>query len=370
LLARLIQEKKIASTITREGTLFTHDVLHLQLLVDRNAFSDYEKQLVNAFFFHGRTSVSSDELRAQYKTTGFDPASKIRAGVEKKVSRLDDDQRDVRRRLNAPLVLKTIVAAMLVVAVALLVAASMIDRNDAVAAAFVVSFGFLCFIPTLLLCLRLAKIASKSLAAVIAALLPLFAFGAVVAALAAGVFERGAALGVLPLFTFYHPGAFLLAGLALLVAASLSIVLSNAMSDDSPSRLAVRRNLIAARDFFRRQLKLRTPQLRDEWYPYLLAFGLGADADKWFRVYGTAAVSVAGTRTGAFSGGGASGADRSGPSGSWTGGGSSFGGAGAGGAWAAAAGSVAAGYSTASSSSGGGGGGGGFSSGGGGGGGW
>jgi len=137
-----------------------------------------------------------------------------------------------------------------------------------------------------------------------------------------------------------------------------------------------RRRFLAARNYLQRELRETSPRLEDAWLPYLLAFGLGPDVDRWFKVSGSAATASAST---GLSGGSHGHSSVPGTS-AWTGGGGgAFGGAGATGSWVSAVGTLAAGVAAPSSSGsssgggssgGGGGGGGGGSSGGGGGGGW
>ena len=162
-------------------------------------------------------------------------------------------------------------------------------------------------------------------------------------------------------------GPFALAGLVVLGLALLRSVLNQAMSRESVERIAFRKKLASARAYFLHQLEQPQPALRDEWFPWLIAFGLAKHMDQWFHAFvGEAARS--GVVYAASGGRGSSGGTAG-----WTGfgGGGGFSGGGASAAWTAAAGSLAAGVSApSSSSSGGGGGGGGGSSGGGGGGGW
>jgi uncharacterized membrane protein YgcG len=164
-----------------------------------------------------------------------------------------------------------------------------------------------------------------------------------------------------------------LAGLSLLYLALVNSVLNQARSRESLERIAFRRRLATARSFFVGELRRDQPRLKDAWFPYLIAFGLGKHMDKWFEAFGaehTAAMGHAGYSSGSSGGGAGS------SGGGWTGfgGGGGFSGGGSSGSWAAAAGSIAAGVaapgSSGGGSSGGGGGGGGGSSGGGGGGGW
>jgi hypothetical protein len=153
------------------------------------------------------------------------------------------------------------------------------------------------------------------------------------------------------------------AALALLLASFWRLAFAIAATPDRPERLAARRKLVAARHFFARELRSQTPRMRDDWYPYLIAFGLAGEIDRWFRAFVTPAMATTfHTWNGPMAG-----SDSSGPS--WTGGGGAFGGAGASGSWADAATTLGSGV-PAPGSSGGGGGGGGSSSGGGGGGGW
>jgi uncharacterized membrane protein YgcG len=155
-------------------------------------------------------------------------------------------------------------------------------------------------------------------------------------------------------------------GLALIALGFLNSVFNFMRCKDSPEALQIRRRLASARRYFEHELSKQSPQLKDEWFPYLLAFGLGAHMDRWFKAFGAESAAMMGRRSGS-SHGSASGAS----SGGWSGGGGTFGGAGATGSWASAVGGIASGVTAASSSSGGSsGGGGGGSSGGGGGGGW
>lgn len=86
----------------------------------------------------------------------------------------------------------------------------------------------------------------------------------------------------------------MLAGVAVLIAACFNSICNMAASRVSAERVAVRMRLAAARRFFRDELQKEQPQLRDAWFPYVIAFGLGREADKWFRAFGAAAVGVRG----------------------------------------------------------------------------
>jgi len=164
-------------------------------------------------------------------------------------------------------------------------------------------------------------------------------------------------------------------GATLLALALFNSMINQARSRERAQGIALRKRLASARRYFELELDRPQPALRDEWFPYVLAFGLDKDAQDWFKAHGAqssgrSSTSWSGsTSTSSSSSGGSS---SSAPTG-WSGGGGAFGGAGATATWALAASSLAAGVaapSSSGSSSGGGGGGGGSSSGGGGGGGW
>jgi uncharacterized membrane protein YgcG len=158
-----------------------------------------------------------------------------------------------------------------------------------------------------------------------------------------------------------------LSGLVLISLAATRSLFNLAKCRDAGDRLTNRQRLAAAREYFARELRRQNPALDDAWFPYLLAFGLGANVDRWFHSFGGESLSgaPASSPARASTGGGAS---RS--TGGFTGGGGAFGGAGSSGTWAVAAAGIASGVPSPSSSGSGGGGGGGGSSGGGGGGGW
>jgi uncharacterized membrane protein YgcG len=157
---------------------------------------------------------------------------------------------------------------------------------------------------------------------------------------------------------------------AALTVMALSIAnasINGMKSVQSREAIAFRKRLTTGRSFFLKELKEPRPDLRDRWYPWMLAFGLGPQVDFWSSHH-TPATSrssedyTSSTSTTSSSTHGGTG---------WSGGGGLSGGAGASGTWAAAAAGMAAGVAapssngsgSSSSSSGG-------SSGGGGGGGW
>ncbi|HEX7122472.1 MAG TPA: hypothetical protein VF178_08910 [Gemmatimonadaceae bacterium] len=350
-LARLVGEGKMKSWVDDKGFwVFREHILHLELLVDRNRLDDYERRLIDALFDPGATVTSTQRVRERYKQTGFDPASKISASLQRAVRALGRGGHVPDTPHWAPsLVLGlTGIALMIVGAV----------RRPADVPVMVVSWvvGILLFVVGSIMAAFWRK-----------RVYDLFAH-------AAGFLIPVALLTIGPLILLLsgrpRTGVWMLAGLTAFVLALINSLLNQARMRQSLTLLARRRELAAAREYFKAELAKREPRLRDEWFPYLIAFGLGPQMDRWFRAFGgevthASSMSYAGVSTGSSSGGSGGG--------SWTGfgGGGGFAGGGASSAWISAAGTMASGVSAPSSSSGGGsGGGGGGSSGGGGGGGW
>jgi uncharacterized membrane protein YgcG len=346
-LARLVSEGKLASEVKSGGFgWFRRDVLHLRLLVGRDRFQGHERTLIDALFDGSDTETDTDRVRQRYKTTGFDPASKIKATLEHHVAALKGAERTPGKPSRIPTVL------LLVLAIALFIAAAIMRPADAVLAVIGLGASLLAFI----LAGPQAYVWQKRVER-----LELHSLRFIVPVLA-----LAAALLWLLISGQFRAGVLVLAGLTVLCLAIANSVANIAKSRQGAEHIGRRRKLARARAYFRDQLMQPKPALRDEWFPYLIAFGLGSHMDKWFRAFGGQAASTRVSSVGSSSFGSSS------PGSSWSGmgGGGGFAGGGSSGTWASAAGLMAAGVSAPSSSSSGGGGGGGGSSGGGGGGGW
>ena len=140
-------------------------------------------------------------------------------------------------------------------------------------------------------------------------------------------------------------------GATLLALALFNSMINQARSRERAQGIALRKRLASARRYFEQELDRPQPALRDEWFPYVLAFGLDRDAQDWFKAHGAessgrSSTSWSGsTSTSSLA---SSGSSSSAPTG-WSGGGGAFGGAGATATWAAAASSLAAGVAAPSS---------------------
>jgi uncharacterized membrane protein YgcG len=362
-LARLVGEGKLASEVVPPRTVLGlvrigGDVLHLRRVAAPEAFTGHEKKLVNGLFFGGRTEVDTNEIRAHYKSTGFDPANLIRGDLEKRLSRhaeLKGKTPPPSRRPTLYLILATVVILVLdgfpVHWVRMLVDSLIVP-----------SLAVFFYVPGLIGAFAWRNRTERLDAGSLFFLIP----GAALWGFCLGaVFLPDVAPGSVSVLL---PGFFGCLGFAMIPVLAMNSLLNNARSRETAETIRRRQVLAAARRWFERELRRPAPALQDDWFPYLLAFGLNSDVNRWFHSYGSGSQAARSLGGSSFSSGGGSGGG-SGSSG-WTGGGGAFGGAGASGTWAAAATGLAAGVSAPSSSGGGGGGGGGGSSGGGGGGGW
>ncbi len=351
-LARLTQEGKLKTDVTVSGRIFKSENLHLELIADRASLTDYEAKLIDGLFGGARVT-DTEAIRKRYKSSGFDPAAKIRAGVEARLKRVRGFADGSPKPTWKPTALLLLAGAGTLVLVALGSAAGL--WSGAAPGVIALCIG---------LPIALALVAIPGWVGALAGQGRVGGLGGP----HFGLLLSGLAMaGTLWGFSGWPAasGGLLLGGLffALALARSHANVLATRESAES---LARRRELVLARDYFAAELAKARPQLDDRWFPYLLAFGLAPKMERWFRRFGAATQASAGSYTSMAGGGTSSG----GGSGGWSGGGGAFGGGGASATWAMAATAMSAGVSAPSSSGSGGGGGGGGSSGGGGGGGW
>jgi hypothetical protein len=352
-LARLVQERKVTSTVeTKKVLFFSSHVLHLRLNVSRNHLQQHERALIDALFDPGEDSTNTERVRKRYSKTGFDPASVIKSRLKE----LADARTPEAPKGSTPSRIPTVVLC--AVAIVLIAAGVRENGADLGVAAVVMAASLPVYLVSVAFAHawrgRVSRLAIGSLGF----LLPL---GALTAAFTILLLVRAG----------FATGAFVLAGLTVWILALTNSVFNIARSRQSPERIGRRKLLASAREFFRAELAKPRPALRDEWFPYALAFGLGRHIDRWFDAFGgeeRGMARSAGLSSGARGSGGSSGNG----GGTWTGfgGGGGFGGAGGGASFGAALGGMASSISSPSSGGSSGGGGGGGSSGGGGGGGW
>jgi uncharacterized membrane protein YgcG len=349
LLARLVQEGKLQTHVTEHGwSIFKTTTMHLKLLCDRKELDSYERQLITRLFYNGTDTTNTTSIRKHYSKKGFDPAGLINASLRKQAPSVFGASRSL------PMWRKLITAAALLTGSALMV---MSWQHDFVFPSMlaILALGVLYILGLIFSSLYSSAVHDLKPRAIRAFILP----SLIILGLAWVMFGRQ-----MPLVTLQ------VIGLPLLAIGVLNSVFNRMHSSEVPEGMQLRRSLESARRYFKHELASQHPRLRDEWFPYLLAFGLGSKVDHWFRSFG-ASKRTSTSNFGAHSSSISQSASASAPS--WTGGGGMFSGGGASGSWVSAVGAVAAGVSKPSSGGSGGGssgGGGGRSSGGGGGGGW
>jgi len=332
-IARLVAEKKLKSETSK---VLAKPTLRLTRLAPLSGFSGYERKLVDGLFF-GQESVTPDEVRAHYKSSGFNPSNLIEKELKARLA----GKGAFADTVEPPGKWRTLLFMAAAAGFAVESWRHHVPNDVRTAFIFVFATAFLG-----LFGIMLAKNSSEK-------------FRPINAGLATGL--------VLLLLPWVIVGLLLprddsptsFAAITFATLGYVSSAFNLAMSRDGAARMEARRRIETARRWFKMQLRQPHPALEDAWFPWLLALGLGSGVDRWSKSFAAAGTSS----TGGF-GGGSSSSSSSG--GGWTGGGGSFGGAGASGSWAAAVGGFSAGVAAPSSS----GGGGGSSSGGGGGGGW
>jgi hypothetical protein len=347
-LARMVGEGKLESTVLASGRAGSKPELELGLLVARDTLPEPERALVSKLFFAG-DKTSTVKLREHYKKSGFDPASAIRDHVQKAAQAYlarDGETKPAAPRGGGWLFLAGVALVAL-------------GRPGEQHVPFLAPAAFALVFPAVI-ALVLGSVFKDRLH-----------WGRVHSAIflipACLLLAVAAVLLRFPQAAGWH--ALIHAGVAAIAVSMFLGVVNATRSSRGPRGTAFRKRLAAVREWFRRELKKPAPELEDGWFPYLVAFGLERDADRWFGAFGGARSSgssfpesVSARSSGSSSGG---------RSATWTGGGGAFGGAGASATWAAAASGLAAGVASPSSGrSGSSGGGGGGRSGGGGGGGW
>ncbi|MGZ5442410.1 MAG: hypothetical protein ACXW5U_09310 [Thermoanaerobaculia bacterium] len=346
LLARLTAEGKITSKV-RQG------VMHMTLEVPRDDFEGYERKLIDGLFFRDSTT-STAQIRNHYESTGFNPSQLIAEDLLTKVEESLPKGKQITL-WKWPLTLLWLVS------VALLVYAVIRHPHLLMTAVFTFFGGLFVSVFVLIGPEFWRRRVDFGIGRALLLLMPA---AAVVAAVAWSVL-RAYTLGLED-----WPLEMQIAITVLALWMFGTAVWTMRTRSGSREAIAMRKMLTAARAYFRRELRKPRPALDDAWYPYVIAFGLDRDVQRWYRE-----VSSARRERSSSSSSWSSSASSSFSSSSWTGGGGAFGGAGATATWAAAAATMAAGVASPSSSSSGGGSSsssssGGGSSGGGGGGGW
>jgi len=320
LMARMVSEGKLESDVTGQGG--GKGSMTLRLKADRSTLEGHERTLVEALFFDRRTETSTKEVKAHYSDTGFDPAAAIR-------SELDTQVRLLLEAGDAPRPNRLVGLAWFLACAGMLLGAWYLGDAEGAVALFV-GVGALVAAGVA----RAAGVIFRTRMdwgrrAALLCLLPALT----VAAATAAFLWLWVAKGAIDL----HPLM-----LVAIVALSLWVTYSSITglkSRGSRAAVAFRKKLTTGRKFFSSELRRPQPALRDEWYPWVLAFGLGEQADAWSAQRVSTTVPDRTRFQREPSSGDASSSSRDG----WTGfGGGRSGGGGGGAAWSVAAASMAA----------------------------
>ncbi|MEP6834293.1 MAG: hypothetical protein ABJB74_12935 [Gemmatimonas sp.] len=274
-LARLVQEGKLASRVeTKKILMFSRHVLHLELKADRTKLRSHERALIDKLFTAYSTTTDTDSVRRRFRSSGFDPAKTIRPGIESLVRAMAPDRASakVSSRFTAALIL------LAVGLVALGVARDVTDLMVALGTGIASLAGY-----------ALARAFARVWRVRITDRLLVGTLGFLVVLMMPYLFGRFVLLN-----NTYITGPLVLAGLVVFLLALVNSLMNAACTQQSVDRIAVRKRMVAARNFFRAELKKREPQLSDEWYPYMLAFGLGSHVDRWFKAFGASVAATGG----------------------------------------------------------------------------
>lgn len=220
----------------------------LKLLVPRETLSEYERAFVDRLFVKG-DEIDPGTLRAYYASTGFNPAAAIAAPLDEAARAL------VGKASAAPLTFG--VSGALFVIAATVLALTVASRP------WVVPMGAISVGALVLSMLLAASYQSQLLGRAVGALItaPLLVFGAIVA--------------------YVVPSPMAVAVVLAIVLAYVALALRAARWSAHPGQLRNMQNFRAARAFFRRRLRQSATNIDELWIPYLLAFGLGKDLDRW-----------------------------------------------------------------------------------------
>ncbi|HEX6069950.1 MAG TPA: hypothetical protein VFZ18_09000, partial [Longimicrobiaceae bacterium] len=269
LLARLVEEGKLTSRVDTDDE--DEPVLHLHRVAPLHDFAEHERALLEGLFFGGGDDTNTAAIRKHYEEKGFDPASKISKTLMESLRALPGEGR-ARRSWAAPALLMLGGAALLVLLPGRPGRAPVVVIGLVVAVvAALLSLGFAA---------TLARRVTHRTGPAVGVVLPLLLAAALLALFAAGGFEGGEGLVV------YRPGAPLLLSMLVVLAGLGWLAFALTKPSESEERIGFRRRLVSAREFFERELERPDPRLRDGWFPYLLAFGLGSHVDRWFRSFG------------------------------------------------------------------------------------
>jgi hypothetical protein len=261
LITRMVSEGKLESVVEGQGTQAS---MTLRLKVDRSSLEGHEGTLVSWLFFDDSSETSTERVKDHYREQGFNPANEIRPELEARVQDLVPDGEKPRSfRIESVLLFLLGLGALLL-------------------AWWVGGFP-----KTGVLLLELGALVVAGIGWMAGAIfrgnLQWGRTAALVCLIPALTLGTATAI-----FLWFYVGAGLveLSAEALVGIVAITLALTNASvnalrSRESREGIALRKTLTAGREFFVAQLRKARPAVRDEWYPWLLAFGLARQVDDW-----------------------------------------------------------------------------------------
>ena len=261
LIARMVSEGKLETVVAGAGKDAS---MTLRLKADRSRLEGHEGTLVSWLFFDESNETSTDRVQANYREQGFNPAHEIRPELEARVRDLMADEEKPRGfRIESVLL---VVIGLGALALAWLLEGSLPASVFAVAVGALVIAGIACIAGAVFRA-NIQWGRTAALSALVPALL--------------------LACGVVVFLWFYAGTGFVdlsaeaLVGIVVLALALINVSINALRSRDGRGAIALRKTLAAGREFFAAQLRQERPALRDEWYPWMLAFGLARQVDDW-----------------------------------------------------------------------------------------
>ena len=257
LLARLVAEGVLESEVS-------HRSLLLRLKVGRSALSGYTRTLVDRLFFDERTETSPEIVSERYRDEGFNPVHVIRRDLKTAVDELLPPP-------PAPGLSRAVSVGLFALGFVLLGLAIAIGDIRPGHALFGVIATFVVIAIGAATGLTGRTRLEWGRRAALFSLAPALA---VAAAAAAGLWFYGG------------PDSAALRPLSVAAIVTLALAVTNSLintrkSRQHPDAMRFRKNLTAARAYLATQLESRRPDLRAEWYPWLLAFGLEWEPESW-----------------------------------------------------------------------------------------
>ena len=241
----------LIATMTMEGKIenVAGSNPRLKLLLPVESLSQYERDFVKCLFVRG-DEIDPATLRRHYASTGFDPAAAIRPWL----------QRDARQLVGSSGFAASIGLGCLGLLIVFHVLPLAGAASGQTAMAILGIIGTPVFLVTLVLASRYRSKPSRRSAVLLP--VPLVLFAAALSVVAASAVSLVVSL-VVTLFL-------------------LGSVIFSARWPGSARELETLRNFRAARDDLKRRLERGEADFDERWVPYLLAFGLGTELDRWF----------------------------------------------------------------------------------------